>query len=98
MQALTRKVLWTPGPPVYKAKPEILLREWCTTAVTNTVIVHVPSPAFWQRSGSERQAEAPNGVFEASWPLLGGFGQAFGGFGQAFGESWAALWGAFGAS
>ena len=41
--------------------------------------------------GSERQTEAANGVFEASWPLLGGFG-------QAFGESWAALWGAFGAS
>ena len=48
--------------------------------------------------GSERQTEAPNGVFEASWPLLGGFGQAFGESGQAFGESWAALWGAFGAS
>ena len=48
--------------------------------------------------GPERQTEAPNGIFEASWPLLGGFGQAFGESGQAFGESRAALWGAFGAS
>ena len=39
-----RHWLWTPGPPLYKAKPEILWREWCTTPVTNTVIIHLPLP------------------------------------------------------
>ena len=161
-----RHWLWTPGPPLYKAKPEILWREWCTTPVTNTVIIQLPLPPAerWEAhvrrqdllpeiedvrmqmtdhacvsrhsrgkcygrrdhqstrqsqrfccvngaqpqsrtqsqymypyrhsgkdAGLDRQTEAANGVFEASWTLLGGFG-------QAFGESWAALWGAFGAS
>ena len=31
-----RHWLWTPGPPLYKAKPEILWREWCTTYSHNT--------------------------------------------------------------
>ena len=47
-----RHWLWTPGPPLYKAKPEILWREWCTTPVTNTVIIHLPLPPAerWQVS------------------------------------------------
>ena len=41
--------------------------------------------------GDTGQESSPTGIFEASWRLLRGFG-------QAFVESWVALWGAFGAS
>ena len=65
-----------------KAKPEILLREWCTTAVTNTVIVHVPLPAFWQRP---RLRKTDRG---AKW--------RFRGLLAPVGRLWAGFWGVLG--
>ena len=52
-----------------------------------------PSQSFWTLAidGEKGQESLPTSIFEAYWALLRGFGQASGG-------SWAALWGALGAS